>query len=229
MIWAIIPARAGSQGIKNKNVRQLGGKPLYRWVLETAVKSGLFQKIILSTNIRSIIEDSSYPNVEILERPERLCQGEPGSIKNVVKYVLARSDARCNYFALLQPTSPFLRVVDIEMAVKAVQLLPYTDSCQTIRRVKHHDHAFNQRIMTKPGKVEFVFPDKRDDVRRQAQPEHYALGNLIITKTEYFLRTNDFFGNSIGIEIPWKYGIDIDHESDLELAEILCREFQIKN
>ena len=220
MIWGIIPARAGSVGVKEKNVRILGGKPLYRWVLDSAVKSNLFSRIIVSTDINSILTDESYPSglIEVQERPSELSQGGYRSMQKTVRYVLNQYVVRPDYFALMQPTSPFLRVEDIERCVTALTVLKGDDSCQTIRRVKHHDHAFNQRVV-KDWDVVFAFPKQRDDVRKQAQPEHYAFGNIVVTKTFYFLETGDFFGNSTGIEIPWKYGIDIDYEEDLELAE----------
>ena len=147
-------------------------------------------------------------------------------MKWVIGYVLDQYIDKPDYFALMQPTSPFLRVEDIERCVTALTVLKGDDSCQTVRRVKHHDHAFNQRVV-KDWDVVFAFPKQRDDVRKQVQPEHYAFGNLVVTKTSYFLETGDFFGNSTGIEIPWKYGIDIDYEEDLELAEVLLESSRI--
>jgi len=95
---------------------------------------------------------------------------------------------------------------------------PYIDSAQTVCKIRHLDHAYNQRVV-KNGWIEFAFPLRRNRTGKQAQPDHYSFGNLIITKTDYFLRTNDFFGKSVGIEIPWVFGIDIDYEDDLAFAE----------
>ena len=49
-IWAIIPARSGSKGVKNKNIRNLGGKPLLVHSIEIALKSNLISKVILDTD-----------------------------------------------------------------------------------------------------------------------------------------------------------------------------------
>ena len=49
-IWAIIPARSGSKGVKNKNIRNLGGKPLFVYSIEIALKSNLISRVILDTD-----------------------------------------------------------------------------------------------------------------------------------------------------------------------------------
>jgi CMP-N-acetylneuraminic acid synthetase len=219
-LLGIIPARAGSRGIKNKNIQWLGKKQLYRWVLETAYRSKIFDKIIISTNISEILNRNHLrSNVEVKERPEELC-GDEVSVKDVIKHHLLESDVYYDQFAILQPTSPFLRVDDIFQCMYQFELAEI-HSAQTIRKVKHLDHAYNQRRIDGNKIVKFVYPESRTDTRKQGQPEHYTFGNLIITDTNYFLKTNDLFGVSIGVEIPWVFGIDIDYPEDLELAEAL--------
>jgi len=215
-VLGIIPARAGSKGIKNKNTEFLSIMPLYRWVLDEAILSLCFDHIVISTNITEIINSGDSEYVQV--RPKKLCQGESASIKKVIRYVLGHNPG-FDIFAILQPTSPFIRIEDIEKCLNKFYDNEI-DSAQTIRKVKHLDHAYNQRLY-KDGYVSFVFPECRKDTTKQDQPEHYALGNLIMTRTEYFLRTNDFFGRSAGVEIPWKYGVDIDYPDDLELAECM--------
>lgn len=222
-ILGIIPARAGSKGLRDKNIRWLGKKRLYQWPLDTAYKSKVFDKIVISTNISEILKKNHLKkNVVVQERPDILCQDDT-SIKDVIKYVILSSDIYYDLFAILQPTSPFLRVGDIHNSVYQFEINSEIHSVQTVRKIKHLDHAYNQRKMDKDGVLKFVFPEHRADVRKQAQPEHFALGNLIMTDTNYFLKTNDLFGVSIGIEIPSIFGLDIDYEDDLELAEALVK------
>lgn len=162
--------------------------------------------------------DHLRSNVEVKERPEDLCQNDT-SIKDVIKHVLLSMDTYYDIFAILQPTSPFIRVTDIHNSIYQFQVNEGIHSVQTIRKVKHLDHAFNQRKVDENGIINFVFPEKRKDTRRQVQPEYYTLGNLIMTDTNYFLKTNDLFGVSICVKIPWVFGFDIDEEEDLALAE----------
>ena len=218
-LWGIIPARGGSVGIPKKNIRMLGGKPLYRWVLDTAVKSNCFDKIIISTDMKEILE-ADLPGVDKSVRPCDLAQGGPNSIKKVVRYVLDQYPEKPDAFALLQPTSPFLRTLDIRLCKDAISQYD-CDSSQTVKKVAHHDHAYNQRVI-KNGWVEFAFPEFRKDTSKQSKPEHYALGNLIMTRTEYFMQTGDFFGRSAGILIPWLYSTDIDTVEDLSLARVFA-------
>lgn len=205
-------------GVPSKNIRELGGKPLYRWILDTSVASGLFDKIIITTNINDILETEFDPVVEKQVRPCDLA--EDVMMKFIVKHVLDQYDEKPDAFALLQPTSPFLRTLDIKLCKEALEQHECAASSQTVIGVPHHHHAYNQRVV-RNGWLEFAFPDKRKDVRRQNQPKHYALGNLIMTRTGYFMRTGDFFGMSVGVLIPLIYGMDIDTVEDLGLAELL--------
>ena len=68
MKWiSVIPIRAGSKGIKNKNVRNILGKPLYRYSVEAAIEAGA-EKIFISTNIEEVLRTSLEENVFVQKR-----------------------------------------------------------------------------------------------------------------------------------------------------------------
>lgn len=175
----------------------------------------------MSTDIESILKAKLNPLVIKQERPSELAQGGPNSIKAVVRYVLSQLGEDYDAFALLQPTSPFLRTQDICDCFDILGVFD-CDSVQILREISNLDHAYNQRVFEN-GFVKFVFPTHRKDTGRQGKPIHYAFGNLTMTRTQYFLQTGDFFGRSKGIKMPWQYGIDIDTEEDLEHAECLLK------
>ena len=98
------------------------------------------------------------------------------------------------------------------------------DSVQTICKVKHHEHAYNQRSL-KGDFVEFVFKDLRKKFyNKQKKKEHFKFGNLVIFRTTSFLNTGSIFGDkSKYIEIPEKYCIDIDNKGDVEMLDFLFK------
>lgn len=111
---AIIPARAGSKSLSNKNIIRLDGKPLYMHSVEQAILAGA-DKIIISTNIKKILTTKHDSNVILHSRPENLSEDNT-PIDDVIYNV-------CNEFklsgtlVLLQPTSPLRRYFHIQDAL----------------------------------------------------------------------------------------------------------------
>lgn len=105
---AIIPARCGSKSIINKNLQKLGNKSLVERAVQSAIDSRLFSKIILSTDIPSLIEEfRDNPKVTLRERPAELAQDQTLMLDTVLD-VLDSCEVKDSDIAfLLQPTSPF--------------------------------------------------------------------------------------------------------------------------
>lgn len=116
---AIIPARSGSKGLPDKNIRLLAGKPLMAYSIEAAGDSGLFDQIYVSTDseeYKKIGEDygASVPFL----RPESLAT-DTASSWDMVKQALSVFDEMGETYdeiALLQPTSPLRSPEDIRAA-----------------------------------------------------------------------------------------------------------------
>ena len=108
-IVAIIPARSGSKGIPNKNLKDVGGKPLICWSIEAAIQSKYINKIVVTSDGDDILEISSkYEEVTALKRPERLAQDNTPTTPVVTHALesLAIDQDTFEYLILLQPTSP---------------------------------------------------------------------------------------------------------------------------
>ena len=102
-ILGFIPARAGSQGIPHKNLQSLGGKPLYKWVLETALESRFFDDVIVSTEDKWILKNDTHA----IKRSDRNSQNNSQVIDAVFEFLKTEE---YDMVSVLQPTSPFLRV-----------------------------------------------------------------------------------------------------------------------
>lgn len=101
---AIIPARGGSKGIKNKNLINFAGKPLIYWTIRSAKMSKHIDEIYVSTDSLKIKKVSESFGVKVLERPKHLSEDSSKSI-DVLKYH-SKSFPQLKNFILLQPTSP---------------------------------------------------------------------------------------------------------------------------
>jgi len=220
-ILCIIPARAGSKGIKNKNMTLLNGKPLVYWTINLAKKIKYFDKIIVSTDSKKIQKYSQKQGVHCpFLRPKNISGDNIPMIK-VIHHAL-------NYFGnlnyhpyavvLLQPTSPMRRKVTVNKACKMF-LRNKLDSLFSAEKIKHTHYPT------------FVFKNKTELIRnklkniqnkkvRQKINNLYALdgGVIFIRKVEkIFKYLIDGKLDFIIVDKPESY--DIDDINDLELCE----------
>ena len=113
----IIPARAGSKGIKNKNLINFAGKPLIYWSIRSAKMSKQVDEIYVSTDSQEIRKISESFGVKVLDRPKHLSEDDSKSI-DVLKYH-SKDFSELENFILLQPTSPLRPRGLIDMCLKA--------------------------------------------------------------------------------------------------------------
>ena len=115
-IVAIIPARAGSKGLKNKNIIDLCGKPLMAYAIEAALKSEVFSRVIVSTDSERYAEIAKDYGAEVMMRDEELAS-DTATTYMVVENILKKL-GDMDYFVLLQPTSPLRNEEHIREAVQ---------------------------------------------------------------------------------------------------------------
>lgn len=120
-ILGVIPARRDSKRIHRKNMQLVGGQPLIGWSLETAVASGSFVDVLVSTNDPDVAEFAKLHGGSVpWMRPAHLSTDMAGTA-SVLQHALARYEdahGRVDAVALLQPTSPFRSVNTIRVAVR---------------------------------------------------------------------------------------------------------------
>ncbi|EIA0386476.1 acylneuraminate cytidylyltransferase family protein, partial [Campylobacter jejuni] len=114
MTLAIIPARAGSKGIKNKNLALLHDRPLLYYTINAAKNSKYVDKIVLSSDGDDILEYGQTQGVDVLKRPKELALDDTTSDKVVLHTLSFYKDYE--NIVLLQPTSPLRTNVHIDEA-----------------------------------------------------------------------------------------------------------------
>ena len=113
MALALIPARAGSKGIPNKNLAPLGDKPLLHYTIEAAKQAACVDSIVLSSDGDAILEYGRTQGIKVLQRPKELALDSTTSDK-VVAHALQHY--ACETLILLQPTSPLRSARHIDEA-----------------------------------------------------------------------------------------------------------------
>ena len=230
-ILAIIPARGGSKGVPRKNIKNLGGKPLLAYTVESAQSSNFIDRLIVSTDDEEIMNVAKSLEVEVpFKRPKELAQDQSGSI-GVVKHAVNYFEKRGEYFdavLLLQVTSPFREQGFIDQAIEKF----INSGADALVSVLPVPHEYNPHWIFEAGENDYLKIATGDEEiikRRQDLPKaFYRDGSIYITKTEV-IKEGSFFGNKLTyIESnPTQY-VNIDTVKDWEKAEEILKIASIK-
>lgn len=220
---AIIPARSGSKGLKDKNIKQLNGRPLIWYSVNAAIKSKCFDKIVVSTDSSHYADIARECGAEVpFLRSEKLA-GDKASSWAVVKEVIDYYDKEGVHFdslMLLQPTSPLRSFKDI---LSAYELLK-SKSANAIISVTEMEHSpLWSNVLPDNGCMDNFIP-KQYNVARQKLPTYYRYnGAVYLIKNTLFdlLLDEDSWDKVFAYVMPKERSVDIDDAFDFLLAETL--------
>lgn len=203
---AVIPARAGSKRLPNKNLLELAGRPLYWWSVDAAVRSGLFDAIIVSTDIEAILEQPLPDGVIAHRRLAKLATDTARSV-DVVRDAL-RVVRTPDVVVLLQPTSPLRTPEDITDTVDAL-LGSGCDAAVTV--AEGAGTAATTRWRRHDGTLSAV-------ADRSATEVHLT-GSVYSNLVEPLLASGEFVPEgAYGLLRPIDRSVDIDVAEDFERA-----------
>lgn len=216
---AIIPARSGSKGLKNKNIIELCGKPLMVYSIEAAISSALFEEIILSTDSEEYGKIGASYGVTVMYRTKELSD-DNATTYDVLFDVLTKYNSYFDYFMLLQPTSPMRTATHICEAVSIFER--NYSNFDFLVSVKEAESA---GVLVKPideDKSLKYFDTDFSNYKRQNYKEYSPNGAIFIAKPDAYLKQKHFFGKkSISYVMNKIDSIDIDDQLDYEFA-CLC-------
>jgi len=230
-IMGLIPARGGSKSLHKKNIAPLGGHPLLAWAANAAMQSKIIDRVICSTDDGEIAGVCRELGVEVADRPKALGEDDTNIVDAMVDLMdtLKKSEGYVPHaVALLQPTSPFVLPEHIDECCELLLADPDAKSAQTISRFPTIFHAFNQRVIENDY-VRFRFPEERAVCyNKQRKPDHFILGNFLVTRTEALLDDMAVFpAPSIPLEVPYEYALDVDGPDDFEMAELYIKQGKV--
>lgn len=182
---AIIPARSGSKGLKDKNILELNGKPLLAYSIEVAVNSGVFEEVMVSTDSRKYAEIAKQYGASVpFLRSEETSSDTAGSWDVVLEVLdgYQRQEKRFDSVCLLQPTSPMRTADDI---VNAYRLF-VDENVDAVTSVCEVDHSPLWTMTLDETKSLRKFRENIQDIPRQNLDRYYRLnGAIYIKKVQY--------------------------------------------
>lgn len=225
-ILAIIPARGGSKGIKNKNIRLFGGKPLIAHTIDCAKKSKLINRLIVSTDSAEIANISKKYGAEVpFLRPAELAQDKSKVVDAIIHLLnkLKKDEHyQPDYIVLLQPTSPLRTVTDMDNALKL---------CFKRRADAVVSLCSTEQLLFTKDKNDLLqmVVDKKflNSTNRQELSSTYKLdGSMVYAiKTKVFLARKFFLtGKLVGYIIPRWRAVDLDETQDFVVGELIFRQ-----
>lgn len=219
--FAFIPARSGSKGLKDKNIKLLAGKPLIAYTIEAAIESGKFNKVIVSTDAKRYGEIAKRYGADVVYRDASLSD-DSASTFMVVEDLLAKLNTQMDYFMLLQPTSPLRNCGHI---LEAIELFE--------SRFENNDFLVSIKEAEFPSDL---VKEVEDDLslkhfssdfgnyRRQQYKYYSPNGAIYIAKPDCYIQQHHFFGSrSTGYVMDKYSSVDIDDGLDFIIAEALFR------
>lgn len=219
---AIIPARGGSKRIPRKNIRQFHGRPMIAWTIDTAINSGLFSNVIVSTDDAEIAAIAQEHGAQVpFLRPADF-SNDYATTKDVMRHAvtwLAKNQIESDFVCCLYATAPFLQAEDVVKGLRALQEST-ADYAYAVTEFDYSPHR--ALIKNQNGQVSLEKPELAA-VRSQDLPSlvHDA-GQFYWAKAETWLTQREILSTAgIGIEIPRSQAQDIDNEEDWKLAEAL--------
>ncbi|MCB5714970.1 acylneuraminate cytidylyltransferase family protein [Lactonifactor longoviformis] len=222
---AIIPARSGSKGLKDKNVKLLNGKPLIAYSIEAAKKSGIYSHILVSTDSEKYGEIALKYGAEVPFYRSVENSSDLASSWDVVKEVLYKyKDAGQEFdmFTLLQPTSPLRDYKDIQEAYHLFidrKSIAIVSVCEM-----EHSPLWSNTLPENNSLAGFL--NVETNKQRQILEKYYRInGAIYMANVKAFLEnTNLYREGCYAYKMPAEKSIDIDTELDFKIAETIIKQ-----
>lgn len=218
---AIIPARSGSERLKNKNIKILNGLPLIAYTILSAIESGIFDRVIVSTDSEKYAEISRQYGAEIdFIRPPHLSNSSSKSI-DLIRHALDHysSENICfDVVCLLQPTSPLRTSEHIK---NAFLLFKDNFSDSTISVTKGQSSNLCLTAKSENNALRFL---KFEDCDVPNDNHYYPNGAIYYFGSEFIRNNNTYYSQRTYLfEMTISESIDIDTINDFNLASVLLR------
>ncbi len=203
-ILGITPARGGSKDIPRKNIKEIAGKPLIAWTIESAKKSKMLDRYVVSTEDEEIARIVRKYGVEVLHRPSELATDEASTL-SVLQHLV--ENIPCDIVVLLQATSPIRRPELIDECIKEFKDNDY-DSLATGFICKYVEYGINEL--------------RRQDIKGF----FYDDGNVYVIKAD-LIKKGERYGKKLGRKIVSRIeNVEIDDEFDFWLSEKILKEYK---
>lgn len=217
---AVITARGGSKRIPRKNIKEFCGKPILAYSIEAAIKSGIFDTVMVSTDDEEIAEVSKRYGAEVPFYRSEKTSGDFATTNDVLLEVIDEYEKRGEFYDVLcciYPTAPFITA---QKLVQGMEMLE-SSGADTLIPVVDFSYPPQRAMHIVNGNLEPVYPENLDARSQDLEKHYHDVGQFYITKVEQYKITKKLMlGNIVPMVISELEVQDIDNQIDWELAEL---------
>ena len=228
-ILCVLQVRDGSKGVPKKNIREVNGKPLMNWTIESAKKSGIFESIWVSSDSDEILEVGRKADVNTMKRPDELSGDEVLSVDSLywaVEQIEELKQNKYDYVVELPVVCPLRNETHIKEAVEKL-ITTGADSVISVTQMTDK-HPVRMKRITDDDLIEDFcseYPEGDAGRRQDLEPCYIRNGGIYSMKRNTLMNEKTRHGK---VSRPYvmedKYSVNIDNEMDLKLTEIMLKE-----
>lgn len=217
---AVIPARGGSKRLPRKNIIDFNGKPIIAYTIQHALESGLFERVVVSTEDQEIATIAEHYGAIISLRPESLATDHVGVVDVCLQVISEEEKVGHSYdvMSCLYATSPLRNKEDIVKTVEPV----LKRACDFSMALTHYHFSPHQAL--KWDDDDFLQPMWPEMISKKSQEVPDFLvdnGSTYAVNLPEFKKQKTFYGKKLtGHVMPRFRSVDIDVEEDLLLAQV---------
>ena len=228
VLW-LITARSGSKSIPNKNIKILGGNPLIKYIIESALNTNVSKDVWVSTDSKEYAKIALKFKAEVpFIRPSYLASDNASSF-DVVLHAMEHANKtglEYDYIGLLEPTNPFIKSVHLENALFLLENNKYASSIVATR-----ENRTNTIFIQENGKYLKTLAKRFNNLkklgRQNFKKEITPSGGLYISKWSDFLSKKSFYTQkTLSFQVDNISGLEIDEPIDWEFAEFIMNKLK---
>lgn len=220
---AIITARGGSKRIPKKNIKEFCDKPIIAYSIEAALKSGIFDEVMVSTDSEEIAEIAEKYGAKVPFFRSSENAGDFASTADVIAEVLecyAREGKTFDYTCCIYPTAPFVTATKLQDALQKM----IDEDADSLMPVVSFSFPPQRGMVIRDGKLSYMFPENAMKRSQDLETMYHDCGQFYFLKTDEFLKEKKLVLNkATAMEMSELEVQDIDNESDWNLAELKYR------
>ena len=214
---AIIPARGGSKRIPRKNIKNFLGKPIIAYSIEIALKSGLFDEVMVSTDDTEIAKIAKKYGAKVPFLRSEANSNDFATTADVLIEVLENYNFKYPYACCIYPTAP---LVSVNSIIEAHEKL-IANNYDSVFPIVRFGYPIQRSLKVVKGKVSIVYPEHTNSRSQDLEPRYHDSGQFYWFKSDVVVNEKKIITNNTSyIELNELAVQDIDNETDWQIAEI---------
>lgn len=215
----IIPARGGSKRIPHKNIRPFMGKPIIAYSIEAALKSNLFDEVMVSTDNKYFAEIAKKYGANVPFLRSEKTAGDYAGTEDVIFEVIDRyknMGKEFDNFCCIYSTAPFVTVENLK---KCYELI--SDTIDSSFSVVEYSYPIQRSLLIEKERIKMAFPEYFDARSQDLEKRYHDAGQFYFSKVDSFYKYKTLWGpNTAPLVLSELEVQDLDTETDWKLAEI---------